>query len=156
MFRDIVERYKLRNIGFLERLIEYLAENIGNLFSAKKVSDFLKSQQVIISVSQIQNYLKYLANAFLIHRVERYDLVGNRMFEIGEKDYFENLGLRNNIIGYRINDEGKLLENLVYNHLLYLGYQVKIGYMQQKEIDFVAEKNHERIYIQVSLCLDNE
>lgn len=156
VFRDIVERYKLRNIDFLERLIEYLAENIGNLFSAKKVSDFLKSQQVKISVTQIQNYLQYLANAFLIQRVERYDLVGKRMFEIGEKDYFENLGLRNNIIGYRFTDEGKLLENMVFNQLLYLGYQVKIGYMQQKEIDFVAEKNHERIYIQVSLRLDNE
>ncbi len=156
VFRDIVERYKLRNVDFLERLIEYLAENIGNLFSAKKVSDFLKSQQVKISVSQIQNYLQYLANAFLIHRVERYDLVGKRMFEIGEKDYFENLGLRNNIIGYRINDEGKLLENLVYNHLLFLGYQAKVGFLQQKEIDFVAERNHERLYVQVSLRLDNE
>jgi predicted AAA+ superfamily ATPase len=156
VFRDIVERYKLRNVDFLERLIEYLAENIGNLFSAKKVSDFLKLQQVKISVSQIQNYLQYLANAFLIHRVERYDLVGKRMFEIGEKDYFENLGLRNNIIGYRINDEGKLLENLVYNHLLFLGYQAKVGFLQQKEIDFVAERNHERLYVQVSLRLDNE
>ena len=144
VFRDVVSRYNLRNIDFLEKLIRFLAENIGSLFSAKNISDYLKSQHTAISVTQIQNYTHYLSNAFLIHRVERYDLVGKRVFEIGEKYYFENLGIRNIVIGYRITDRAKLLENLVYNHLLYLGYEVRIGYIGDKEIDFIGEKSNGR------------
>lgn len=156
VFRDVVSRYNLRNIDFLEKLIRFLAENIGSLFSAKNISDYLKSQHTTISVTQIQNYTHYLSNAFLIHRVERYDLVGKRVFEIGEKYYFENLGIRNIVIGYRITDRAKLLENLVYNHLLYLGYEVKIGYIGDKEIDFIGEKSNEKIYVQVALQIDSE
>lgn len=156
VFRDVVSRYNLRNIDFLEKLIRFLAENIGSLFSAKNISDYLKSQHTAISVTQIQNYTHYLSNAFLIHRVERYDLVGKRVFEIGEKYYFENLGIRNIVIGYRITDRAKLLENLVYNHLLYLGYEVRIGYIGDKEIDFIGEKSNEKIYVQVALQIDNE
>lgn len=156
VFRDVVSRYNLRNIDFLEKLIRFLAENIGSLFSAKNISDYLKSQHTAVSVTQIQNYTHYLSNAFLIHRVERYDLVGKRVFEIGEKYYFENLGIRNIVIGYRITDRAKLLENLVYNHLLYLGYEVKIGYIGDKEIDFIGEKSNEKIYVQVALQIDSE
>lgn len=156
VFRDVVSRYNLRNIDFLEKLIRFLAENIGSLFSAKNISDYLKSQHTAISVTQIQNYTHYLSNAFLIHRVERYDLVGKRVFEIGEKYYFENLGIRNIVIGYRITDRAKLLENLVYNHLLYLGYEVRIGYIGDKEIDFIGEKSNEKIYVQVALQINNE
>ncbi len=156
VFRDVVSRYNLRNIDFLEKLIRFLAENISSLFSAKNISDYLKSQHTAISVTQIQNYTHYLSNAFLIHRVERYDLVGKRVFEIGEKYYFENLGIRNIVIGYRITDRAKLLENLVYNHLLYLGYEVRIGYIGDKEIDFIGEKSNEKIYVQVALQINNE
>lgn len=156
VFRDVVSRYNLRNIDFLEKLIRFLAENIGSLFSAKNISDYLKSQHTAISVTQIQNYTHYLSNAFLVHRVERYDLVGKRVFEIGEKYYFENLGIRNIVIGYRITDRAKLLENLVYNHLLYLGYEVRIGYIGDKEIDFIGEKSNEKIYVQVALQINNE
>lgn len=156
VFRDVVSRYNLRNIDFLEKLIRFLAENIGSLFSAKNISDYLKSQHTAISVTQIQNYTHYLSNAFLIHRVERYDLVGKRVFEIGEKYYFENLGIRNIVIGYRITDRAKLLENLVYNQLLYLGYEVRLGYIGDKEIDFIGEKSNEKIYVQVALQINNE
>ena len=151
VFRDVVSRYKLRNTLFLEKLIQFLSENIGNLFSAKNISDYLKSQHTAISVNQIQSYTEYLNNAFLIHRVERYDLIGKRVFEIGEKYYFENMGIRNIVIGYRITDKAKILENLVYNHLLYKGYDIKVGYYGDKEIDFVGEKNGEKLYIQVAL-----
>ena len=154
VFRDVVNRYNLRNIPFLERLIQFFAENIGNLFSAKNISDYLKSQRVNISVTQIQNYTRYLAEAFLIHRIERYDLVGKRIFEIGEKIYFENLGLRNIIAGYRITDKGKILENLVYNHLTVCGYHIYIGQYSDKKIDFVAQKAHEKVYIQVATRID--
>ncbi len=156
VFRDVVSRYKLRNTLFLEKLIQFLSENIGNLFSAKNISDYLKSQHTTISVNQIQSYTEYLNNAFLIHRVERYDLIGKRVFEIGEKYYFENMGIRNIVIGYRITDKAKILENLVYNHLLYKGYDIKVGYYGDKEIDFVGEKNGEKLYIQVALKIDSD
>lgn len=156
VFRDVVSRYKLRNTLFLEKLIQFLSENIGNLFSAKNISDYLKSQYTTISVNQIQSYTEYLNNAFLIHRVERYDLIGKRVFEIGEKYYFENMGIRNIVIGYRITDKAKILENLVYNHLLYKGYDIKVGYYGDKEIDFVGEKNGEKLYIQVALKIDSD
>ena len=156
VFRDVVSRYKLRNTLFLEKLIQFLSENIGNLFSSKNISDYLKSQHTTISVNQIQSYTEYLNNAFLIHRVERYDLIGKRVFEIGEKYYFENMGIRNIVIGYRITDKAKILENLVYNHLLYKGYDIKVGYYGDKEIDFVGEKNGEKLYIQVALKIDSD
>ena len=156
VFRDVVSRYKLRNTLFLEKLIQFLSENIGNLFSAKNISDYLKSQHTAISVNQIQSYTEYLNNAFLIQRVERYDLIGKRVFEIGEKYYFENMGIRNIVIGYRITDKAKILENLVYNHLLYKGYDIKVGYYGDKEIDFVGEKNGEKLYIQVALKIDSD
>ena len=156
VFRDVVSRYNLRSSDFLERLVRFLADNTGSLFSAKSISDYLKSQHTNISVNQIQNYTEYLCNAFLIHRVERYDLVGKRIFEIGWKLYFENLGIRNTIVGYRISDRAKLLENLVFNHLLYRNYKVRVGYAGAQEIDFICGKDHELTYIQVSLRIDDE
>lgn len=156
VFRDVVSRYNLRNTAFLERLIQFLSENIGSLFSAKNISDYLKSQHTQISVNQIQHYVEYLTNAFLIHRVGRYDLIGKRFFEIGEKYYFENMGIRNVIIGYRLQDRAKILENIVYNHLLYRGYSVKVGMSASSEIDFVCEKGAEKLYVQATLKMDSE
>lgn len=154
--RDIANRYALRNTQFLEQLPQFLAGNIGNLFSAKKISDFLKSQRISASVAQVQNYSEYLANAFVIHKVPRYDIEGKRIFEIGEKYYFEDLGIRNALIGYRVQDRGKLLENTIFNHLQIAGYEVKIGGLNNQEIDFVAEKNGERIYVQAALSINEE
>ncbi|EIJ68527.1 ATP-binding protein [Pasteurella bettyae] len=154
--RDIVNRYNIRNGLFLEQLTQFLAGNIGNLFSAKKISDFLKSQKINISNSQVQNYTEYLNNAFLIHKVQRYDIEGKRIFEIGEKYYFEDLGVRNSLIGYRISDRAKILENMVFHHLKIAGFTVKIGGLNAQEIDFVADKNGERIYVQVALTIDSE
>lgn len=154
--RDIVNRYALRNVPFLEQLTLFLADNIGNLFSAKKISDFLKSQKISTSSTQVQNYVDYLTNAFLIHKVPRYDIEGKRIFEIGEKYYFEDIGLRNALIGYRVQDRSKLLENTIFNHLQIAGYNVKIGGLNNQEIDFVAEKNGERIYVQATLTINEE
>lgn len=156
VIRDIVNRYALRNPQFLEQLTLFLADNIGNLFSAKKITDFLKSQKTATSVTQVQNYTEYLANAFLIHKVLRYDIGGKRIFEIGEKYYFEDLGLRNALIGYRVQDRGKLLENTIFNHLQIAGFDVKIGGLNSQEIDFVAEKNGEKIYVQATLTINEE
>ena len=156
LYRDIVSRYNLRNTTILEKLVKFLADNTGSLFSAKSISDFLKSQNTNISSNQIQIYVSYLTNAFLVHKVERYDMIGKRIFSIGEKYYFENLGLRNIIVGYKPQDAGKILENLVYNHLLYMGFSVNIGAMGTNEIDFVCEKMAEKVYIQVALQLIEE
>ena len=154
--RDIVQRYALRNVQFLEQLTLFLADNIGNLFSAKKISDFLKSQRITTNSTQVQNYVDYLANAFLIYKVPRYDIAGKRFFEIGEKYYFEDLGLRNALIGYRVQDRGKLLENCVFNHLQIAGFTVKIGGIDSQEIDFIAEKDNEKLYVQVALTINEE
>ncbi|HEY4111957.1 ATP-binding protein [Puia sp.] len=156
IYKDVVSRYNLRNNQFLEKLIEFLADNIGSLFSAKRISDFLKSQQTNIAPNQIQQYCAHLANAYIIHEASRYDLIGRRRFEIGSKFYFENTGIRNAIIGYQLKDRGKLLENIVFNHLLYLRYHVDVGTLHTKEIDFVCERDNERVYIQVALRLDGQ
>ena len=156
VYRDVVSRYNIRNTFLLERLIIFLADNIGNLFSAKRISDFLKSQKTNSSPNQIQQYTEQLASSFLLHKVSRYDIKGRRIFEIGEKYYFENLGIRNIVIGYRPDDLGKLLENAVYNHLLYKGWEVKVGAYDRNEIDFVCQKDGETMYIQVALRLDEQ
>lgn len=156
VYRDIVNRYAIRNTLFLEQLVFFLADNIGSLFSSKKISDFLKSQKINIAPNQVQTYAQYLVNAFLLFKVARYDIVGKKIFEIGDKYYFENLGIRNSMTGYKINDMGKIMENAVYNHLLYKGNKVHIGVISPKEIDFIAENNGEKAYYQVALSLQQE
>lgn len=156
VFRDVINRYAVRNTVFLEQLIFFLASNTGSVFSAKKISDFLKSQKINIASNQVQLYIQHITNAYLIHQVKRYDIEGKRLFEIGEKYYFENMGIRNALWGYRLQDRGKIIENVVYNHLLIEGYQVSVGIMGDLEIDFVAVKNGEKIYVQVALALVEE
>lgn len=156
VFRDVINRYSVRNTTFLEQLIIFLASSTGSLFSAKKISDFLKSQKINIAPNQVQLYLQHFADAFLIHPVRRYDVESRRLFEFGEKYYFENLGIRNALWGYRIQDRGKIIENVVHNHLLVKGYKVTVGTIGNREIDFVAEKDGEKLYIQVALTLQEE
>ncbi|PIZ06206.1 MAG: ATPase, partial [Flavobacteriales bacterium CG_4_10_14_0_8_um_filter_32_5] len=156
VYRDILNRYSVRNVPFLERLVLFLAEHTGSIFSAKKISDFLKSQHINMASNQVQIYTHYLTNAFILHQVKRYDLIGKRVFEIGEKYYFENLGIRHGLIGYKIEDRGKIMENIVYNHLIFKGYSVKVGNLGASEIDFVCEKNGEKAYYQVALSINNE
>ncbi len=139
----------------MEQLVLFLAAHTGSIFSAKKISDFLKSQYVKIAPNQVQNYIQHLVDAFLIHKVNRYDMIGKRMFEIGEKYYFENLGIRNGLWGYRIEDRGKIMENIVYNQLLFKGYKVQVGILGNKEVDFVGEKDGEKMYIQVALNIND-
>ncbi len=150
VFRDVVIRNNLRSTFFLERLIKFLADNIGNIFSSKKISDYLKSQKIKISHVQVQNFIDFLTEAFIIARASRYDIKGKKIFEIGEKYYFEDLGIRNVIVGFKPGDLSKLIENVVFNHLLISGYKVKIGKLNNEEIDFIAEKNNELVYIQVT------
>ena len=132
--RDVVSRENIRNISFLENLVLYLADNIGSLFSANNISKFLKSQRVEISPQLTMNYLKALSNAYFVHKVVRSEVGGLKVFEIGEKYYFEDLGLRNSLKGFnQKTDIHKLLENAVsYLHLAHQGYRVFVGKIGNK------------------------
>jgi len=156
LYRDIVKRNDLRNTAFLENLTRFLADNIGHLFSAKNISDYLKSQQTNVAVSQIIDYLNYLAQSFMIHRVGRIDVAGKKIFKIGEKLYFEDIGLRNAFWEYRPDDIAKIMENAVYKQLIYNDYTVKVGQMGSREIDFVCKKNGEYLYVQVCYLLHHQ
>jgi len=150
LLKDVVSRYKIRNVSFLKNLVRYVADNIGAVVSAKKISDFLISQRIKISPNIVLDYLSYLHNTFFIYKVPRIDVKGRKIFEVGEKYYFEDVGLRNAIVGYAHSDINKVLENVVFVHLMSNGYHVFVGQLKEKEIDFVAEKNNERIYVQVA------
>ncbi|MDE5858410.1 MAG: ATP-binding protein [Muribaculaceae bacterium] len=156
VYRDIVSRHSIRNNDFLQRMLMYLADNIGQIFTAKRIADYLKSQRVTGTVTSVQTYADYICDAYIVNKVKRWDIDGKKYFEIGEKYYFEDLGMRNNIIGYRPMDIGALLENAVYNKLVFDDFDVKVGVMTKgREIDFVAERNGERRYIQVALNVDD-
>ena len=156
ILKDVVSRYNLRNVNFLDRLVRFLCDNTGNILSAKKISDYLKSQKLEISTQVVLNYLSHLVTAFLVFKVSRYDVSGKRIFEIGDKFYFEDTGLRNSIVGYKVSDINKLLENVVYLHLCIAGYNVKVGKYNNREIDFMGEKFGEEIYVQVCYRLSDD
>lgn len=156
LFKDIIVRHKIRSVNFLERLVAYLADNTGSIVSAKKISDFLKSQKVDISPNVVLDYLLYLAQAFFIYKVQRSDVKGKKVFEINEKYYFEDLGLKHTILAYKQVDINKVLENLVYVHLERSGYTVTVGQLGHKEIDFVCERGGERMYIQVAYFITDD
>lgn len=150
VLRDVVQRKKIRNTVFLEQLIRFLADNVGSLFSSKSISDFLKSQKVKLAPNQVADYADALAEAFIVTRVGRYDIAGKRLFERGEKYYFEDMGVRNAIVGYKPQDRAKRMENVVCNHLLACGYEVKVGALATEEIDFVCRRGGEMLYVQVA------
>lgn len=157
LLKDVVKREGIRNVDFLESLVGYVADNVGNLFSANNISRYLKSQRVNISPLQVINYLKALGDAFLINRVSRIDISGLRKFELGDKYYFEDLGLRNCYLGFSLQrDIHKLIENAVYLHLHALYSKVFIGQQGEKEVDFVALNGDTRIYVQATFQMGDE
>lgn len=152
VYRDVVARHALRNTDFLRRLQLFLADNIGQIFTAKRIADFLKSQRMNVSVAVVQSYISFLEQAYIIRRARRWDIEGKRFFEIGEKAFFEDIGIRNSIVGYRPQDVGSVMENVVYNHLISGGYKVNVGILSTgREVDFIAQKNGEYAYLQVAL-----
>ncbi len=156
ILKDIVSRYNIRDIDFLERLIEYLSDNLGSYVSSKKISDFLKAQRVSLSINTVMNYLKYLSNSFFINKVQRLDIIGKKRFEINDKYFFSDLGLKHSIIPFTGNHIGNIFENLVYNKLVYDDYKIFIGKHQEREIDFVAQKGKITKYIQVAYQMPDE
>ena len=156
LYKDIISRYNIKRTRFMEDLVYFLADNTGSIVSAKKISDYLKSQRTNISTTRVIEYLDYLDKAFFVNKVKRYDIKGKALFSYNEKYYFQDIGLRNSIIGFKNEDINKILENVVLNHFLTYGYQVNVGKIGSNEIDFIFTKNNERIYIQVAYLLSNE
>lgn len=157
VLRDVIERESIRNTALLRTLLKFISDNVGKQFSARSIVNFLKSQNTDTSSKMILTYLEYLCNAYIIEKVSRYDIHGKKIFEIGDKFYFEDLGIRNHIIGgNRRFDIEKIMENAVFQHLVRLGYHVYIGQMFKSEIDFVAEKSSDTIYIQVTYLLGSQ
>jgi hypothetical protein len=156
ILRDIVERYKIRNVQFINDLILFLADNLGSIVSAKKISDYLKSQKINIQAKIILEYLSYIESVYLIERVKRIDIAGKKIFELGDKFYFEDLGIRHRLIPFQQKDINKVLENLVYHHLRVNRYNVFVGKQADREIDFVAEKNGKKVFIQVAYMITDE
>lgn len=156
VLRDIVERFNVRNIHFLHDLIFYLADIIGSVVSAKRISDYLKSQRINLSPKLVLEYLSYLEAVYFVERVKRSEIEGRKIFEIGDKFYFEDIGMRHSIIPFQQKDISKVLENIVFLQLKTRGYQVYVGKQGDKEIDFVAEKDGEKIYIQVTYLIADE
>lgn len=157
MVKDILTREKVRNVEFIENLSTYIADNIGKIISAANIGKFMKTQLDKVSEPLIGNYLSFLCNAFLISKVNRYDIHGKKIFEYLQKYYFADHGIRNLLCGFNIRGSiEKVMENVIYNHLLINDWQVKVGILRIGEIDFVATKGSRTIYIQSTYQLSSE
>ena len=156
LLKDVISRNKIRDTALLESIVHYLMDNVGNTFSAKTISDFLKSQGRKLSTETVYNYIDALEGAFLIYKASRFDIKGKRILETQEKYYLADLGLRHAVIGYRDNDIAGVLENVVYLELLRRGYSIHIGKQDVAEVDFVANYRDERLYVQVCYVLTEQ
>lgn len=155
LLKDVIMRNRIRNVPFLENLVRFLADNTGKLISANSIAKYMKSQGESITSTVIINYISFLCEAYILHKVNRFDIHGKRIFETNDKFYFEDNGMRNALAGGpREGDIEKVIENIIYQHLIRLGYQVYVGQLQAGEIDFVCNKpDGQRIYVQASYII---
>ena len=163
--RDITERYEIRNGEGMEELMKVLASAIGSLTNAQKISDTFKSNGIKgITMPTIANYLVYLQESFMVQRAERYDIKGRKYIGTPAKYYYSDMGLRNAFLNFRQFEETHIMENVIYNELIYRGYSVDIGVVEarsngsrkQLEVDFVANQGSKRYYIQSAFALPNQ
>lgn len=157
MMRDVVARERIRNIPFMENLSHFIADNIGKLISTNSIVKFMKSQGEKISETVTSSYIHYLIKALIINSVARYDIHGKKLFEMISKYYFADHGLRNYLCGFNLRGSiEKIMENVVYLHLLSQGYKVNVGSLRAGEVDFVATKGGQTLYVQVTYLLASD
>ena len=156
IFSDIVRRNQIRKVDQLERIVKYAFDNVGNTFSSKSISDYLKSQKRSLDNETVYAYLEKLEKAYLLHRCPRYDLKGKEILKTQEKYYLADTSLRYSVLGYKRDTVASSLENVVYLELCRRGYNVYIGKIGSYEIDFVAVRQNEKIYVQVTQQIDSE
>ena len=157
LLKDIVKRYNIRNVDFLDKLIIYLSDNIWSLFTANNISKYLKSQKIEIWTNVVLEYLNYITSVYLVNKVKRQEIIWKKIFEINDKFYFSDLWIRNSILWwYKQVDIAKILENIVFLHFKSLWYKIHIWKNKTKEIDFIVEKWSDIKYIQVSYLIKDE
>ncbi len=156
VLKDIVKRNGIRDVDLLERIIAYITANVGTTFSATAISKFLKSEGRAVAPETILNYIKACEDAFLFYRVRRQDLQGKKILTVNEKYYIADHGIREAVFGGNMKDINLIFENIVYMELLRRGYKVTVGKAGEKEIDFIAEKQTQKLYVQVAYLLASE
>ena len=158
LLKDVIMRNQIRNVPFLENLVRFLADNAGKVISANSLAKYMKSQGESVTSTVVANYLKYLCDAYAVHKVNRYDIHGKKLFETNDKFYFEDHGIRNALAGgTREGDIEKVIENVIYNHLIRLGYEVRVGQLQASEVDFVCTSpDGRRFYVQASYIIADD
>lgn len=156
IFSDIVRRNQIRKVDQLERVVKYTFSNVGNTFSAKSISDYLKSEHRKIDNETVYSYLEKLEKAYLLHRCSRYDLQGKEILKTQEKFYLADTALRYSVLGYNPDSVASSLENVVYLELCRRGYEVNIGKTADGEVDFVAQRQGEKLYVQVTQEIQSE
>lgn len=156
VLKDIVKRNHIRDVDMLERIIAYITANVGTTFSATTVSKYLKSENRSVAPETILNYIKACEDAFLFYRVRRQDLQGKKILSVHEKYYIADHGIREAVFGGNRKDINLILENIVFMECIRRGYQVTVGRVAEREIDFACERQNEKLYIQVSYLLASE
>ena len=156
IFSDIVKRNQVRKIDQLERVVKYTFNNVGNTFSAKSIADYLKAERRSLDNETVYSYLEKLEKAYLLHRCSRYDLQGKEILKTQEKFYLADTALRYSVLGYNADSVASSLENIVYLELCRRGYTVNVGKTGDSEIDFVAVRQNEKIYVQVTQQINSE
>ena len=156
VFSDIVRRNQIRKIDQLERIVKYTFQNVGNPFSAKSIADYLKSEHRKIDNETVYSYLEKLEKAYLLHRCQRYDIQGKELLKTQEKFYLADTALRYSVLGYNSDSYASSLENVVYLELCRRGYTVNIGKFGSGEIDFIATRQNDKVYVQVTQEITSE
>ena len=157
LVKDIIRRKKVRNVPFLENLIRFIADSIGKPMSATSIQNYMASNESNVSKNLVLKYMKAITEAYLSTSVSRYNIHGKRLLETNEKFYIGDVGIRNFIVGgRRADDVEKIVENLVYQHMVRLGYEVHVGLLYSTEIDFVGKKGDETVYVQASYLITEE